>query len=101
MLESASRGGWCAWSGGVPGLGAVAGLGGVAGLGVPGPGGCVACPGGGVAGPGGVLSQHALRQTPPVNRMIDRQFKNITLATTSLRPVITKEITTCKGRSFI
>ena len=32
-------------------------------------------------------SQHALRQTPPVNRMTDR-CKNITLATTSLRPVI-------------
>ena len=38
---------------------------------------------------GGVVSQHALRQTPhpPVNRMTDR-CKNITLATTSLRPVI-------------
>ena len=36
---------------------------------------------------GGVVSQHALRQTlPPVNRMTDR-CKNITLATTSLRPV--------------
>ena len=32
------------------------------------------------------VSQHALRQTPPVNRMTDR-CKNITLATTSLRPV--------------
>ena len=59
-------------------------------------GGCV-CPGGicsqGVSAPGGVcsggvVSQHALRQTPPpVNRMTDR-CKNITLATTSLRPVI-------------
>ena len=37
--------------------------------------------------PGGVVSQHALRQTPPpVNRMTNR-CKNITLATTSLRPV--------------
>ena len=37
--------------------------------------------------PGGVVSQHVLRQTPhPVNRMTDR-CKNITLATTSLRPV--------------
>ena len=36
----------------------------------------------------GVVSQHALRQTPPpVNRMTNR-CKNITLATTSLRPVI-------------
>ena len=34
----------------------------------------------------GVVSQHALRQTPPVNRMTDR-CKNITLATTSLRSV--------------
>ena len=36
---------------------------------------------------GGVVSQHAPRQTPPiVNRMTNR-CKNITLATTSLRPV--------------
>ena len=41
--------------------------------------------GGGLPGPRGV-SQHALRQTPPVNRMTDTS-KNITLATTSLRPV--------------
>ena len=43
---------------------------------------------GGVCSWGGVVSQHALRQTPPspVNRMTDR-CKNITLATTSLRPV--------------
>ena len=33
---------------------------------------------GGMPGPGGgVVSQHALRQTPPVNRMTDR-CKNIT-----------------------
>ena len=47
-------------------------------------GGCL-LPGGGV-----VVSQHALRQThppPPVNRISDTS-KNITLATTSLRPVI-------------
>ena len=45
--------------------------------------------GGQLSAPGwGVVSQHALRQTPPVNRMTDR-CKNITLATTSLRPVIT------------
>ena len=37
--------------------------------------------------PGGVVSQHALRQTPPpVDRITDKS-KNITLATTSLRPV--------------
>ena len=35
---------------------------------------------------GGVVSQHALRQTPPINRITDGS-KNITLATTSLRPV--------------
>ena len=35
---------------------------------------------------GGVVSQHALRQTPPVNR-ITHSCKNITLATISLRPV--------------
>ena len=60
------------------------------------------CSGGGVWSQGGCLSQgsgprgcllggvsqHALRQNPlPVNRMTDR-CKNITLATTSLRPVI-------------
>ena len=37
----------------------------------------------------GVVSQHALRQTPPVNRMTDR-CKNIALATTSLWPVTKK-----------
>ena len=35
----------------------------------------------------GMVTQHALRQTPPLNRMTDR-CKNITLVTTSLRPVI-------------
>ena len=28
---------------------------------------------GGMSAPGGVVSQHALRQIPPVNRMTDRQ----------------------------
>ena len=37
------------------------------------------------ASQGGVVSQHALRQTPPVNSMTDR-CKNITFAT-SLRTV--------------
>ena len=43
----------------------------------------------GVLHPGGMASQHALRQTPspPVDRITDT-CKNITLATTSLRPVI-------------
>ena len=64
--------------------------------GVSAPGGCLllggGCllPGGVCSGVvsalGGVASQHALRQTPP-NRMTDR-CKNITLATTSLRPII-------------
>ena len=59
--------------------------------GVPGPGGCLLLGGGclvpGGSAPGGrVVSQQALRQTPPVNRMTDR-CKNITMATTSLRPV--------------
>ena len=44
----------------------------------------------GVSALGGVcswgVSKHALRQTPPLNRITDTS-KNITLATTSLRPV--------------
>ena len=51
--------------------------------GVSAPGGCLLQ---GVSAPWGVVSQHALRQTPPVNRITDTS-KNITLATTSLRPV--------------
>ena len=70
MLESASGGGL------LPG-GSGLGEGGVC------SGGCRVW---GVSGPG-VFCQHALRQTPlPVNRMTNR-CKNITLATTSLRPV--------------
>ena len=53
---------------------------GVSALGVVCSGGCLL--------PGGVVSQHALRQNPPVNRMTDR-CKNITWATTSLPPVMT------------
>ena len=49
------------------------------------------CSGGCLLG-GVVVSQHALRQTPPVNRITDTS-KNITLATTSLRPVKTTNIT--------
>ena len=50
--------------------------------------GGVSAPRGCLLPEGGVVSQHALRQTlPPVNRMKNR-CKNITLATTSLRPVI-------------
>ena len=49
------------------------------------------CSGGGVSVPGGVyvLSQQTL--PPPVNRMTNR-CKNIILATTSLRPVITMRV---------
>ena len=60
---------------------------------MPAPGGVGLLPGGmpglgGLSAPGGSVSQHALRQNPPpVNRMTNR-CKNITLATTSLRPVI-------------
>ena len=58
------------------------------------PGGCMVwgCMVWGVYGPGGLVSQQALRQNPPppVNRMTNR-CKNITLATTSLRPVKIKQ----------
>ena len=60
--------------------------GGVSGPGGVWSGGVLFAPGKGGLVPGGV-SQHALRQTPPVNR-ITNTCKNITLATTSLRPVI-------------
>ena len=56
------------------------------------PGGVCSLPGGcffprGDASFPGVVSQHALRQTPPVKR-ITHTSKNISLATTSLRPVM-------------
>ena len=64
----------CLSTGGVPGLGGVPGPGGVCSRGVcswgawsrgvPGPGGS-ALTGGGCLVPGGLVSQHALRQTPP------------------------------------
>ena len=64
-------GGGCAWSwGGEKGVVCL-----VPGGGVPGPGGLVCLVGGGVP-------QHALRQTPPVNRMTNR-CKNNTLPQTS------------------
>ena len=78
------QGGWCAWSGGgvvclVPGgvsdPGCVPGLGG---------GVCVWCV------PCGIPP------APPVNRMTNR-CKNITLATTSLRPVINNHYKTIYG----
>ena len=47
------------------------------------------CSRGSALGGGGVVSQHALRQTPPVNRMTDRR-KNITFAT-SLRTVMKQQ----------
>ena len=71
-------GGWClVWGGLVWGSAPRGGGGGVWSRGLSAPGG---------SAPRGVVSQHALRQTPPVNRMTDR-CKNISLATTSLRPV--------------
>ena len=48
-------------------------------------GGCILL--GGVCFWGVVVSQHALRQTPPMDKMTDTS-KNITVATTLLRPVI-------------
>ena len=63
--------------------GGVSGPGGVCSGGVSGPGGSAleGCLLWGVSGPGGAVwvSQHALRQTPPVNRMTDA-CQNITLA---------------------
>ena len=94
-----------AWSGGVVCL--VRGLvclvkGGLPGLGgcLPGPEGVSAWSGRCLLGPGGsawsqgvlpargvLLARGVCPETPPVNRIIDT-CKNITLATTSLRPVI-------------
>ena len=54
--------------------------------GVSGPG-CVCLVWGCVPGPGGSASVPCGIPPPPVNRMTNR-CKNITLATTSLRPVI-------------
>ena len=74
MLDSAFRGG--AWFGGVPGSGGGAWSGGVCSGGVSALGG-ICSEGEGFLLLGGlvrgVVSQHALRQTPPVNRMNDRQ----------------------------
>ena len=92
-----SPGGVSAWSWGVclPGLGGVSAWSGGC---VPGPGGSAwsggVCLVRGVSGPGGVVSDLGggipacteADPLPPVNRMTDR-CKNITLATTSLRPV--------------
>ena len=107
MLEYASGGGSACSGGGLPGpggWGCLPGRGGGVCLvpggvgsawsrgvclvwgGLPGPGGCLPGPGGGL--PQCMLGYHppGTRQTPPVNRMTNR-CKNITLATTSLRPV--------------
>ena len=74
MLKSASRGGVS-----LPGLGR--------GFSLPGPGG-VCSRGGFLPVRGGLVpGGFSLLETPPVNRMTDR-CKNITLATTSLRPVM-------------
>ena len=94
MPESASGGEGVPGSGGVPGSRGVylvpGGLPGSRGCLVP--GGCllwgVSTPGGGVCSQGGGgIPACTEAGTPPVNRMTDR-CKNITLATTSLRPVI-------------
>ena len=60
---------------------------------LPGAGGGVLPAGGGLPGPGGsslpggvCLVRGGARRTPPVDRITDTS-KNITLATTSLRPV--------------
>ena len=72
------------------GGGSALGLGGVCFWGCLLLGGCVSAPGA-VCSRGClfqlVASQHALRQTPPLDWITDTS-KNITLATTSLRPVI-------------
>ena len=83
--------------------GGVSALGGVCSWGVSAPGGCLllggVCSQGGVCS-WGVVSQHALRQAPtpppPVNRITDTS-KNITLATTSLRPVKTLRVNKALG----
>ena len=86
---SAPRGWVCSWGGCLLPRG-VCSQGGVCSWGVSAPWGCV-CPRGvcsrgcmllGVSAPGGVgavVSQHALRQTPPMDRITD-SCKNITLA---------------------
>ena len=94
MPESASRGG----RGGVPGWGGGSGVPGWGG--VPGPGGVVVCLVGGVPGPGGVCLSDLWDTTPPVNRMTNR-CKNITLATTSLRPVMKTSVPCCTRNNII
>ena len=104
MPEPASRGG----GGSAPGEGVCSVGGGVCSWGVsaPGRGVCsqgVGCLLPGVSAPGGVsalgvsawgcgIPACTEADTPRVNRMTDR-YKNITLATTSLRPVKIKAIT--------
>ena len=98
MLESTSGEGGV-WSGGVSAPGGSA------------PGGCLVwggvcswggllregvCSQGGCLLPGDVLPQ---TRCPPVNRMTDR-CKNITLATTSLRPVTTTLLVSLNGAVF-
>ena len=92
MPESASRvgvsgpGGSCAWSGGGVWSGGCAWPGGVVCLvwGVSGPGGSASAPCG--IPPPTPHPPRSRHTSPPVNRMTNR-CKNITLATTSLRPV--------------
>ena len=80
MPESASGGGGGVCSGG-GGCLPLSALGGSV------PRGCLLR---GVSAHGGVLSQHAPRQTPPLVNRMTKRCKNITLATTSLRPVTIK-----------
>ena len=90
MLQCASRGGGVC-SGGVPG---------------PRGGVMVSAPGGGAWSGGSALGGCLLRggfslpgDPPPVNR-ITHTCKNITLATTSLRPVITLSSCNSDGSTF-
>ena len=89
MLQSSSGGGFSLPGGCLPGLGGVLPAGGV----LLGPGGLLGL-GGSLPGPGGwvvsALSWGGSPETPspPVYRITDT-CKNITLATTSLRPVKT------------
>ena len=108
-------GGGSAWSGGRGGSpwsgggspwsrGVLLGPGG----GLPGPGGFSLVLGGGgspwsggvLLGPGGVsLVRGGSLETPPVNRITD-MCKHITLATTSLRPVTSSNVSRSGGRAL-
>ena len=84
---SASRGGVCSG-----GFGGVCSRGMSALGGVSAPGGCLL--------PGGILACTEAETPPPVDRITDTS-KNITLATTSLRPVMTVHLSLCYSRSSL